>query len=281
MSDRFAYRVLSVTLIVIGVGISGVGVVQFSDAGGPGPHDYESTRTNLSVYQYESLSSGSQQLVQRAHENLTDPQATSTDSHSTATTEPSGIGPVTHGGSDTEDRISDVTFSVSQIPPEFAERSLVRYTDQYYVVVPRYRGDQTKVGPLDRGDQAKVGTHDGGDNNTFRLTVYAGAAFAFESLSPDGQKVVTKTLDSQDSVRLTRSVPPEFAVYPGDQTTPRLGYGLYYIIKNDTVYRLTIFGPGGLGGLGLAIGSILLMILGPLMILGGAVLGLSVRQSKG
>ncbi|WP_302080126.1 hypothetical protein [Salinibaculum rarum] len=234
MSDRFAYRVLSVTLIVIGVGLSGVGVVQFFGASGLGPNDYESTRTDLSVYQYESLSTGSQQFVQRAHENLTDTQATSADSHSTATTErtePSGIGPVTHGGSDTEDRVSDVTISVNQIPPEFAERSLVRYTDQYYVVVPRDQGDQTVIGPRDRGDKTKVGTHDGGDNNTFRLTVYAGTAFAFESLSADGQKVVTKTLDSHGSVELTRSVPPEFAVYPGDQPNPRLGYGLYYIIK--------------------------------------------------
>lgn len=78
-------------------------------------------------------------------------------------------------------------------------------------------------------------------------------AYEFDDLSPRGRAFFAETLESEyRETTIKRATPPEFSVVAGDvapsdqgRGDPELGQ---YIYKDDKLYRLTIMGPGPLGG---------------------------------
>jgi hypothetical protein len=92
------------------------------------------------------------------------------------------------------------------------------------------------------------------------------ATYEFDELSPRGQAFFLETLESESSeVDIYREEPPEFS--DGAATD---GTGKQYISKDDHCYELTIQGPGGFGGFGASIKSLLQFIAGTGLVLAGS-----------
>jgi hypothetical protein len=89
--------------------------------------------------------------------------------------------------------------------------------------------------------------------------------FTYKDLSDSATEAVTTALTSQNKeITISGENPPEFSP-PGD-TPARLGHGEYLIVRNETLYRLSITGGGSFGAAlaaaYLRIGSVVLWAFG-------------------
>lgn len=154
--------------------------------------------------------------------------------------------------------------AVEDVPDEFSQKrvSLLRYEGT--VVCVQAEGDREPT-------QAPEGTPTA--DQTVSVEPCADVVFEFESLSPQGKEVVSLTLGSSNNqIRFTQDVPSEFYTEPGDGGVTHAdgeippGNGIYYIIKDGTVYQFHIrsggfaFGDGFGGALVFVAGLALVMI---------------------
>jgi hypothetical protein len=127
----------------------------------------------------------------------------------------------------------NVPVTVEPFPEEFGQNG---------VTVVRYEGELicAQSGPVpDQPSETRPGTNQTGIVGNCDDSVYE-----FDSLSSRGKSVVSETLDSSSrEMSFNRESPPEFSTGQGDEPfvpEGEYGSGVYYVIRDDTVYRLTI-----------------------------------------
>jgi hypothetical protein len=167
---------------------------------------------------------------------------------------------VVENGSEAPDPIT-----VETLPDEFSAAR---------VTIVRYEGTRFCVRAKESRESAQVPTETPRENRTVVVKDCTGVVFDFKSLSSAGQAVVSETLDSPNNeTTLSRELPPEFSAgysdappAPGNAETLSAD-GIYYIIKDGTVYAF-IISSGWLvlgdffGGILLVVGGVALAAVG-------------------
>lgn len=134
----------------------------------------------------------------------------------------------------------NIPIAVEEFPDEFRSDG---------VTVVRYEGEMVCARERPVSDQP--GTQRG--NQTGIVGNCDDTVYDFDSLSARGKSVVSETLDSSDNqITFNRDSPREFTVNRGgdEPFVPEGEYtsSIYYVIKDGTVYQLTISDPPAQSG---------------------------------
>lgn len=199
---------------------------------------------------------------------VTDPQATDTYSLEKTDTATYNFTDLLADAQRVVEDGSDTTtpVAIEDVPDEFSQNrvTLVRYEGTLFCV--QAEGDR-------ESNQAPEGTPTA--DQTVSVEDCADVVFEFNSLSPQGKEIVSLALDSSNNqIRFSQDVPSEFYAEPGDggvthaegQIPP--GNGIYYIIKDGTVYQFHIRSGGF--AIGDGVGGALVFVAGLALVMFGA-----------
>ena len=232
-------QLLRLSLLLIGINCCAIGVGGVTDP--QAPNTYSLEKADSATYNFTDLPADAQRVVE------------------------DGSDTPTPAVEDIPDEDTPTSVAVEDIPDEFSPTrvTLVRYEGTLFCIqVDEGRESTQAPEAMPSADQ------------TVTVRDCAGVVFEFDSLSPQGKAVVSGTLDSSNNrTHLSQEVPPEFSADIGDAWATQAegeippGNGIYYIIKDGTVYQFTIRGGGIVigdffGGLLVFVAGLVLVVFG-------------------